>query len=93
LCSNVLICVSFSCSHRSWIECVGHADRSAYDLKVHTESSKVNLTANETLETPIIVKKFFATPNRPKLGARLGAKTQEVLAAVFQLSQEAIQVR
>jgi len=26
-----------------WIECAGHADRSAYDLNAHTKESKVPL--------------------------------------------------
>ncbi len=25
-----------------WIECVGHADRSAYDLSAHSKASKVD---------------------------------------------------
>ena len=28
-------------SSYGWIECVGHADRSAYDLECHTAASKV----------------------------------------------------
>ncbi|EGC31046.1 hypothetical protein DICPUDRAFT_157146 [Dictyostelium purpureum] len=30
-----------------WIECVGHADRSCYDLTVHANESKANLTVYE----------------------------------------------
>ncbi|KAH9304284.1 hypothetical protein KI387_008688, partial [Taxus chinensis] len=35
------------CSY-GWIECVGLADISAYDLKAHTEKSGVPLVAHET---------------------------------------------
>jgi len=39
-----------------WVECVGHADRAAYDLNVHSKQSKVDLIAQETLDEPKIVK-------------------------------------
>ena len=35
-----------------WIECVGHADRSAYDLTVHEKASKRNLRASYKLDVP-----------------------------------------
>lgn len=35
-----------------WIECVGCADRSAYDLKQHSQASGVNLTVHRELSTP-----------------------------------------
>lgn len=35
-----------------WIECVGCADRSAYDLQQHSKASGVNLTAERRLLTP-----------------------------------------
>ncbi|KNH03922.1 glycyl tRNA synthetase [Perkinsela sp. CCAP 1560/4] len=36
-----------------WMECVGIADRSAYDLKAHAEVTKKEFTAWETFETPV----------------------------------------
>ncbi|XP_045472808.1 glycine--tRNA ligase isoform X2 [Harmonia axyridis] len=46
-----------------WIECVGCADRSAYDLTQHTEATKVKLTAerNEPIEefTPSVIEPSF----------------------------------
>jgi glycyl-tRNA synthetase len=30
-----------------WVECVGHADRSCFDLKVHAESTKADLMAQQ----------------------------------------------
>ena len=39
-----------------WMETVGIADRSAYDLTVHSEKTKVSLDAQEKLETPISVE-------------------------------------
>ncbi|GAY66576.1 hypothetical protein CUMW_249840, partial [Citrus unshiu] len=39
------------CSY-GWIECVGIADRSAYDLRAHTEKSGVALVAQEKFSEP-----------------------------------------
>jgi len=36
-----------------WLECVGIADRSCFDLTAHAEASKTDLQYRETLETPI----------------------------------------
>lgn len=35
-----------------WVECVGLADRSAYDLKAHSAMSKIDLTAFEKFPEP-----------------------------------------
>jgi glycyl-tRNA synthetase len=35
-----------------WVECVGLADRSAYDLNAHAKMSKVDLKAHETYPEP-----------------------------------------
>lgn len=35
-----------------WIECVGCADRSAYDLQQHSKASGISLTAERRLATP-----------------------------------------
>jgi glycyl-tRNA synthetase len=70
-----------------WIECVGHADRSAYDLKVHSDCSKANLSANETLEKPIVVKKLTAVPNRGALGKRLGGQAPVLFAALAAMEE------
>lgn len=37
---------------QGWVECVGHADRSAYDLQVHTKATKVELVAREIYDVP-----------------------------------------
>lgn len=42
-------------SSYGWVECVGCADRSAYDLLQHSEASGTTLTANENLEKPKII--------------------------------------
>lgn len=39
------------CSY-DWVECVGLADRSAYDLTAHTKGSGAKLVASRVLEKP-----------------------------------------
>lgn len=62
-----------------WIECVGHADRSAYDLNVHSKVSNVDLTANEILPEPITIEKLYILPNLKRIGKKCGAQTQKVV--------------
>ena len=38
-----------------WVECVGLADRSAYDLTAHAKMSKMELTAHEKFAEPRMV--------------------------------------
>ena len=55
------------CSY-GWIECVGLADRSAFDLNAHSEKSKVDLVAYERFDTPIQEEVLVMTPNKQILG-------------------------
>lgn len=41
-----------------WIECVGCADRSAYDLTVHANKTKEKLVVRQKLEEPVQVTKW-----------------------------------
>jgi glycyl-tRNA synthetase len=45
-------------SSYGWVECVGCADRSAYDLTKHSERTKERLVARETLAEPRMVEKW-----------------------------------
>lgn len=75
-----------------WIECVGCADRSAYDLSVHTKVTGQNLVVRETLPEPIkkdqweieIDKKVFG----PKF-KRDGKAIEEALLALDQSQRKA----
>ncbi|KAH7727006.1 glycyl-tRNA synthetase [Aphelenchoides avenae] len=76
-----------------WIECVGHADRSCYDLDAHAKESCVKLVAEKTLAEPRLVNivelkadkakigKEFKTASKPiltKLGDYTGERAEEV---------------
>ena len=51
-----------------WVECVGIADRSAYDLKSHIESSGNDMYALRKFDKPKTVKQKMIVPNMAKLG-------------------------
>lgn len=51
-----------------WIECVGCADRSAYDLTQHTNATGVRLAAEKRLPEPKTVDVTEAVPNKQILG-------------------------
>lgn len=51
-----------------WIECVGCADRSAYDLTQHTKATGVKLVAEKKLDAPIVVDVTEAVPNKAIIG-------------------------
>ncbi|KAJ1846718.1 Glycine--tRNA ligase 1, mitochondrial [Coemansia sp. RSA 2708] len=54
-----------------WIECVGCADRSAYDLRVHSASTKKKLCVRESLDEPLVYEKLTCEPNSKVFGPKL----------------------
>lgn len=51
-----------------WIECVGCADRSAYDLSRHSEATGIDLVAQEDLPAPVTVDVVEALPVKQVMG-------------------------
>ncbi len=51
-----------------WIECVGIADRSAYDLSAHIDSSGVDMYALRKYDEPKIIDVVKVVPKMDKLG-------------------------
>jgi len=51
-----------------WVECVGIADRSAYDLNAHINSSKVEMYALRKYDEPKTVESNKIIPKMDKLG-------------------------
>mmetsp|Transcript_47637 Transcript_47637/g.115996 ORF Transcript_47637/g.115996 Transcript_47637/m.115996 type:complete len:768 (+) Transcript_47637:60-2363(+) len=62
-----------------WMETVGIADRSAYDLTVHAQKTKVDLYAQEKLDTPISVEVVALAK---KAGALVGKEFKKDAALV-----------
>ncbi|KAI4304880.1 hypothetical protein MLD38_040339 [Melastoma candidum] len=75
------------CSY-GWIECVGIADRSAYDLKAHSEKSKVDLVAHEKFSEPREVEKLVITPHKKELGMTFKGNQKAVVESLEAMNEE-----
>ncbi|KAM7269446.1 hypothetical protein ACFE04_024943 [Oxalis oulophora] len=81
-------------SSYGWIECVGIADRSAYDLLAHSEKSNVPLVAQEKFLQPKEVEKLIITPVKKELGlAFKGAQKNVVEALEAMKEKEALEMK
>lgn len=54
--------------YQGWIECVGCADRSAYDLTQHTQATGVRLAAEKKLVEPKVLDVAEILPNKGAVG-------------------------
>ncbi|KAF7136270.1 hypothetical protein RHSIM_Rhsim08G0198100 [Rhododendron simsii] len=73
------------CSY-GWIECVGIADRSAYDLCAHTDKSGVPLVAAEKFSEPI--EKLVITPVKKELGLAFKGNQKMVVEALEAMGEK-----
>ncbi|KIW71647.1 glycine-tRNA ligase [Phialophora macrospora] len=71
-----------------WIECVGCADRSAYDLTVHMNKTGAPLVVRETRAQPLVIEEYQIDLERKKLGPKFRKDAKAVEAAVDALSQD-----
>jgi glycyl-tRNA synthetase len=55
-----------------WTECVGCADRAAYDLTVHSERTGHPLVVRQALKEPVVTEKEVAEFNKKLLGKTFG---------------------
>ncbi|WVZ85415.1 hypothetical protein U9M48_032349 [Paspalum notatum var. saurae] len=69
------------CSY-GWIECVGIADRSAYDLRAHSDKSGEKLEAHEKFAEPKEVEKLVITPSKKELGLAFKGNQRMVLESL-----------
>ncbi|KAJ7970118.1 glycine--tRNA ligase, mitochondrial 1-like [Quillaja saponaria] len=75
------------CSY-GWIECVGIADRSAYDLRAHSEKSGVPLLAQEKFSEPREVEKLVIAPVKKELGLAFKGNQKKVLEALEAMNEK-----
>ncbi|KAL5366181.1 hypothetical protein BJX96DRAFT_180497 [Aspergillus floccosus] len=71
-----------------WIECVGCADRSAYDLTVHKNKTGAPLVVRELRPEPLKVEEWQIDLDKKKFGPRFKKDGKAVAAAIDALSQE-----
>ncbi|KAF6169744.1 hypothetical protein GIB67_004136 [Kingdonia uniflora] len=75
------------CSY-GWIECVGIADRSAFDLRAHTEKSGVPLVAQEKFSEPREVEKLVITPVKKELGLAFKGTQKMIVEALEAMNEK-----
>ncbi|GAB68494.1 glycine-tRNA ligase [Plasmodium cynomolgi strain B] len=61
-----------------YIEVVGHADRSAYDLKNHMKMTGANLYACEKYDTPVEEEQIKISPNKAKIGMKFKSQQNAI---------------
>ncbi|KHN95088.1 glycyl-tRNA synthetase 1 [Metarhizium album ARSEF 1941] len=71
-----------------WVECVGCADRSAYDLSVHSKKTGAPLVVRERLEEPLVIEEWQVDIQRKKFGPLFKKDARAVETALLATSQE-----
>jgi len=71
-----------------WVEMVGIADRTDYDLKAHARVSKTELYVYVEYDEPRMITRFAINPNMGKLGPAFKGKARAVSDALKQLSEK-----
>ncbi|KAF2004450.1 glycyl-tRNA synthetase-like protein [Amniculicola lignicola CBS 123094] len=71
-----------------WIECVGCADRSAYDLSVHMKKTGAGLTVREARKEPLKIEEFQIDVDKKKFGPKFKKDAKPVEAALEALTQD-----
>ncbi|CCW61172.1 unnamed protein product [Phytomonas sp. EM1] len=72
-----------------WVECVGIADRSAYDLTQHSHASKRTLNAREEYDEPRMERRLLRKPVKGLIGKTFGKQAGEVIEYLNTASDEA----
>lgn len=73
-----------------WIECVGCADRSCYDLTQHTKTTNVKLVAERKLPEPRVVDVVECLPQKGALGKAFKQDAKAVTEHLSSLDAEAV---
>ncbi|XP_018325020.1 glycine--tRNA ligase [Agrilus planipennis] len=71
-----------------WIECVGCADRSAFDLTQHTKATGIRLAAEKKLNEPKIVDVVESVPNKGVLGKKFKKDAKVITDALAALNEK-----
>ena len=74
-------------SSYGWIECVGCADRSAYDLTVHAKRTGAPLHVREKREESLRIEEWQADLDKKNVGQKFKKDAKAIAAAVDDLSQ------
>jgi glycyl-tRNA synthetase len=78
-------------SSYGWIECVGCADRSAYDLSVHQARTKQPLRVQQRLEQPVTVEKLEVTFDAKAFGIKFKKDAGTIKETLLASDKERLQ--
>lgn len=73
-----------------WLECVGCADRSCYDLAQHANATNVKLSANRSLKAPKMVEVIECVPQKSVLGKVLKGDAKLVMDELARASNSTL---
>ncbi|KAH8103331.1 glycyl-tRNA synthetase [Cristinia sonorae] len=73
-----------------WTECVGCADRAAYDLTVHSKKTGHPLVVRQALKEPIVTEKEVAEFNKKTFGKTFGKDSAAIQNIVNNLDEPAL---
>ncbi|CAM1510210.1 Fc.00g005450.m01.CDS01 [Cosmosporella sp. VM-42] len=71
-----------------WVECVGCADRSAYDLAVHAKQTGKPLVVREALEEPRTVTEWEVEIDKKKFGPKFKKDAKAIEGVLLATTQE-----
>ncbi|KAH8895033.1 glycyl-tRNA synthetase 1 [Thozetella sp. PMI_491] len=71
-----------------WVECVGCADRSAYDLSVHAKKTGAPLIVRARLDEPKVIEEWEVVIDKKKFGPHYKKDGKTVETAVLATNQE-----
>ena len=71
-----------------WVEVVGIADRTDYDLKAHAKQSETELNVHVSYGKPVRIERFAVKPNMGILGPRFKGKAGKIANALKLLKSE-----
>ena len=71
-----------------WIEVAGHADRSCFDLMMHSKATKIDLVAARPLKTPVEVTNIIITMDKKTLGSQLKKDSSIVVKYIETATEE-----
>lgn len=71
-----------------WIEVVGHADRSCFDLTRHAKKTKTELVAARLLKEPKLVKITKILPNKKEIGKVFKGDSKGINEVLEEFSEE-----
>lgn len=71
-----------------WIEVAGHADRSCFDLDMHSKATKIDLVASRPLENPFQATYIIITADKKTLGMKFKKDSNLINKFIEELTEE-----